>query len=536
MIAHLRGRLLEKHPNRVIVDVNGVGYDVHVPLSTFYEMAEPGEEIALRIHTHVREDALLLYGFATRARAADLRAADQRQRHRSEARARGALGHRAERAGRRRFGTANVARLTGIPGIGKKTAERIGLELKDKMATFLPAETAASPPTAAGETLRTDVLSALMNLGYHRPLAERAVDAALKKSAGSSFETILKHALRELVASIGTQDHVLHLVRCMKVRNFSCSDSGHSRRFRRALRRAVVAHTTPPPAATSSPSSGRRPTISRRAISSTVPAAPTLAPQADDAFTWVATDTTGYSPGFDVRGSDGRTWSVKLGPEAQTEVVASRVLWAIGYHQPPTYYVSSWQLSGGPGRPTAGGAIPHRLDGRRSRRRLVVVRKRVRRHAAISRADRRQHSAEQLGLEDVQQQDLSARATARSAIVVRDLGASLGKTSASRLLWIFRFPMRGFGQGSRNNIDDFESQGFIKRVDENEVEFDFDTIYGSVVDLVRPADVRWTAELLSRLTDAQWDDAFRAADYSPDVRARYIKKIKAKIAEGLAVS
>ena len=65
MIAHLRGRLLEKHPNRVIVDVNGVGYDVHVPLSTFYEMAEPGEEIALRIHTHVREDALLLYGFAT---------------------------------------------------------------------------------------------------------------------------------------------------------------------------------------------------------------------------------------------------------------------------------------------------------------------------------------------------------------------------------------------------------------------------------------------------------------------------------------
>ena len=75
MIAHLRGRLLEKHPNRVIVDVNGVGYDVHVPLSTFYEMAEPGGEIALRIHTHVREDALLLYGFATVARAADLRAA-----------------------------------------------------------------------------------------------------------------------------------------------------------------------------------------------------------------------------------------------------------------------------------------------------------------------------------------------------------------------------------------------------------------------------------------------------------------------------
>jgi Holliday junction DNA helicase RuvA len=93
---------------------------------------------------------------------------------------------------------ANVARLTGIPGIGKKIAERIGLELKDKMAPFVPAEAAASPTAAAGETLRTDVLSALMNLGYHRPLAERAVDSAVKKSAGASFETVLKHALREL--------------------------------------------------------------------------------------------------------------------------------------------------------------------------------------------------------------------------------------------------------------------------------------------------------------------------------------------------
>ena len=115
---------------------------------------------------------------------------------------------------------------------------------------------------------------------------------------------------------------------------------------------------------------------------------------------------------------------------------------------------------------------------------------------------------------------------------MRDLGASLGKTSPSRLLWILPIPVRGFGQGSRNDIDDFESQGFIKRVDENEVEFDFDTIYGSVVDLVRPADVRWTAELLSRLTDAQWDDAFRAADYSPDVRARFIRRSKRRLLRG----
>ena len=196
MISHLRGRLLEKHPNRVIVDVNGVGYDVHVPLSTFYELAEPGGEIALRVHTHVREDALLLFGFAT---VLELRIFE---------RLIGVSGIGPKLALAVLSGlepnelvsairTANVARLTGIPGIGKKIAERIGLELKDKMATVLPAETAALPP-AAGDALRDDVLSALINLGYHRPLAERAVDAALRKSAGDSFENTLKHALREL--------------------------------------------------------------------------------------------------------------------------------------------------------------------------------------------------------------------------------------------------------------------------------------------------------------------------------------------------
>ena len=197
MIAHLRGRLLEKHPNRVTIDVNGVGYDVHVPLSTFYEMAEPGEEIALRIHTHVREDALLLYGFATPLelqlfeRLISVSGIGPKL---ALAVLSGIEPNELVSAIR----TANVARLTGIPGIGKKIAERIGLELKDKMASFVAAEMAASHTTAAGETLRDDVLSALMNLGYHRPLAERAVDSAIKKSSGSTFESVLKYALREL--------------------------------------------------------------------------------------------------------------------------------------------------------------------------------------------------------------------------------------------------------------------------------------------------------------------------------------------------
>ena len=197
MIASLRGRLLEKHPNRVIVDVQGVGYDVHVPLSTFYEMAEPGTEIALRIHTHVREDALMLYGFAT---ALELQIFERLISvsgigpKLALAVLSGIEPNELVSAIRQ----ANVARLTGIPGIGRKTAERIGLELKDKIATILPADAAASPAAAASETLRTDVLSALMNLGYHRPLAERALDAALEAVPGGPFEHTLKYALREL--------------------------------------------------------------------------------------------------------------------------------------------------------------------------------------------------------------------------------------------------------------------------------------------------------------------------------------------------
>jgi Holliday junction DNA helicase RuvA len=197
MIAHLRGRLLEKHPNRIIVDVQGVGYEAHVPLSTFYEMPEPGGEITLRVHTHVREEALSLYGFATllelqlferligvsgigpKLALAVLSGIEPNELI-------AAVRH------------GNVARLTAIPGVGKKTAERIGLELKDKLTAFLPVEGAASVPASAGESLRTDVLSALINLGYHRPLAERALEAALQSGNAGSFEQTLKVALREL--------------------------------------------------------------------------------------------------------------------------------------------------------------------------------------------------------------------------------------------------------------------------------------------------------------------------------------------------
>jgi Holliday junction DNA helicase RuvA len=195
VIAHLRGRIFDKQPNRIVVDVNGVGYDVAVPLSTFYGLGDAGAEIALRIHTHVREDALLLFGFATRLEQ------DLFERLISVS----GIGPKVALAVLsgiepadliKAIHRSDLARLTAIPGVGKKTSERIVLELKDRLPAVAPTpapEGAHAEPTA----LKDDVMSALVNLGYHRPLAEKAVDAAVKAHAGD-FEQTLRQALREL--------------------------------------------------------------------------------------------------------------------------------------------------------------------------------------------------------------------------------------------------------------------------------------------------------------------------------------------------
>jgi holliday junction DNA helicase RuvA len=198
MIAFLRGRLAEKQPNRLIIDVAGVGYDVAVPLSTYYKIGEPGSEIALRIHTHVREDTLSLYGFLT----------SLEQQIFERLISIGGIGPKLALAVIsgievadlvRAVQVGDVARLTAIPGIGKKTAERIGLELKDKLPRSTAGDAFADiDANVPGGELRRDVLSALLNLGYHRPLAERAVDAALARAGSPTFESALKQALREM--------------------------------------------------------------------------------------------------------------------------------------------------------------------------------------------------------------------------------------------------------------------------------------------------------------------------------------------------
>jgi hypothetical protein len=255
-------------------------------------------------------------------------------------------------------------------------------------------------------------------------------------------------------------------------------------------------------------------------------------------YLFVAEDTSGWSPGFDVRDSSGVTWSVKLGPEAQSEVITSRILWAIGFHQPPTYYVDRWHLSGAQSGPQAPGRFRPDLSGytvvgdwswyenpfvgMRPYGGLIVA------NLILNNWDWKTSNNKIYQLPE-------ARDGARRWFVVRDVGASLGRTTYPAILKWFR--LRGFGQGTRNNVTDFEAQGFITRVREDgRIEFDYRGIYRDVINTVTLDDVRWTCELMSRLSDEQWHGAFRAGGYGRDDAARFIAKIKSKIAQGLDVS
>lgn len=196
MIAFLRGRVLEKHPNRVIVDVAGVGYDVAVPLSTFYITGEAGAEIVLRVHTHVREDQLALFGFATLLELAvfeRLIAVSGIGPKLALAVLSGIEPLELVTAIQR----GDLGRLTRIPGVGKKTAERIVLELRDRLPRAVEAMGAGAPP-APREELRDDLISALTNLGYHRQAIDKIVEKLRLDDGECTFEDLLRAALKEL--------------------------------------------------------------------------------------------------------------------------------------------------------------------------------------------------------------------------------------------------------------------------------------------------------------------------------------------------
>ncbi|MDE3157511.1 MAG: Holliday junction branch migration protein RuvA [Acidobacteriota bacterium] len=195
MIALLRGVLLEKHPNQVIVETGGVGYDVTIPVSTFTHLPNPGAEVRLRIHTHVREDALALYGFLTEDEKGLFEKLIVVSGIGPTLAVKILSGMTAPELvhGIRR---GEVERLVRIPGVGKKTAERMVLELRDK----LPPVTSEEPEVAAAalSAIDQDVLSALLNLGCARPQAEGAVRKAKAAGAPAEFEPFFRRAL-ELV-------------------------------------------------------------------------------------------------------------------------------------------------------------------------------------------------------------------------------------------------------------------------------------------------------------------------------------------------
>jgi len=253
------------------------------------------------------------------------------------------------------------------------------------------------------------------------------------------------------------------------------------------------------------------------------------APDPLEAYQFVARDVTGNSRGYDVRDGQGRLWSVKLGPEARPEVAVSRLLWAAGYFQPATYYLPRWTLTGtSDPNPQPPGRFRLEADGEKRigrwswsanpfvgtapLRGLFVL------MVMVNNWDLKTQQNVRYELTD-------GRAAPVRRYVVRDVGASLGGTR-----WLFA--------GSKDNLDDFEREGFIHSVRTDHVRFHYRGGWRKphLKRGVTPADVRWISDRLARLSAVQWSDAFRAAGYSETEAQRYVVRLRQKVDEGLEVT
>ena len=200
MIAHLTGTILSKQPNAVVIDVNGVGYEVTIPVSTFYDLGDVGAQASLRVHTHVREDAIMLFGFRTsREKELFLRLTS-------------VSGIGPKLGITFLSGTSpddliaairsnDLARLVSIPGVGRKTAERVVIELRDKIGqlALLDSDVSSTPSTAVDvDATRDDVVAALVSLGYQKALAEKIVAKVLELESDRTIEHVLRQALKLL--------------------------------------------------------------------------------------------------------------------------------------------------------------------------------------------------------------------------------------------------------------------------------------------------------------------------------------------------
>src|SRR6266571_9444524 len=205
MIAHLSGTLLTKKPTSAIIDVGGVGYEVAIPVSTFYELGENGSPVKLRVYTHVSQDAIRLYGFKT-ARERELFLQLISVNGVGPGLAIKLLSGMNADEMIAAIRTNNLVRLVAIPGVGRKTAERLVVDLRDKMAALsspaleeeFAAQAGGTAPATTEDAMRIDAMSALANLGYQRSAAERAVKAAIDEGGELSVEVILRRSLRSL--------------------------------------------------------------------------------------------------------------------------------------------------------------------------------------------------------------------------------------------------------------------------------------------------------------------------------------------------
>lgn len=252
-----------------------------------------------------------------------------------------------------------------------------------------------------------------------------------------------------------------------------------------------------------------------------------LAPRPGQIFTFVEEKTSGFSPGYTVKDERGREWSVKQGPEAGVEVVVSRLLSAIGYHQPPVYYLSSWTKNGGPGEAQQG---PGRFrpkdigldeEGAWSWQEnpFVGTRPYGGLLAFMMLVNGTDLKNDNNSLYDV---DRAVRTSAATRwYVVRDVGAALGET--------------GILEPRRGDPFTFEKIDFIRGVEGQRVLFNYNGRHKELIDQLEVRDVKWMAALVSRLSDRQWREAFRAGGYGPQASAMFIRKIKSKLAEARRV-